>query len=270
MIVPAPAGPEETVITIDLSGKHAVVMGVANHRSLSWAIAQQLHRAGAALCLTYAGERLRADVEELASRLPGTLTLDCDVTEDRAISAVARRLQREWGSVECLVHGVAFARKQDLEGKFVATSREGFQIALEISAYSLLNVTHHLLPLLERHGASIVTLSYLAAERAVPNYNVMGSAKAVLEQSVRQLAWELGPRDIRVNAISAGPVSTLAARGIHGFIGMLRHHAERAPLRRNITREEIGTAGLFMLSDLSSGITGEILYVDAGYHVMGL
>jgi enoyl-[acyl-carrier protein] reductase I len=258
------------VITIDLSGRHAVVMGVANHRSLSWAIAQQLHRAGAALCLTYAGERMRDGVEELARRLPGTLALDCDVTQDRAIAAVARRLTREWGSVECLVHGIAFARKDELEGKFVATSREGFQIAMEVSAYSLLNVTHHLLPLLERRGAGIVTLSYLAAERAVPHYNVMGSAKAVLEQSVRQLAWELGPKRIRVNALSAGPVSTLAARGIHGFTGMLRHHAEKAPLRRNITREEIGSAGLFLLSDLASGITGETLYVDAGYNVMGV
>lgn len=258
------------MVNIDLSGRHALVMGVANHRSLSWAIAQQLHRAGAALCLTYAGERLRDDVEELAGRLPGTLTLDCDVTQDRTIAAVARRLGREWGSVECLVHGIAWARREDLEGKFVATSREGFQAALDVSAFSLLNVTNHLLPLLERHGASIVTLSYLAAERAVPNYNVMGSAKAVLEQSVRQLAWELGAKDIRVNAISAGPVSTLAARGIHGFTSMLRHHAEKAPLRRNVTREEIGGAGLFLLSDLASGVTGETLYVDAGYHIMGL
>ena len=258
------------MIAIDLSGRHALVMGVANHRSLSWAIAQQLHRAGAALCLTYAGERLRAEVEELAARLPGTLTLECDVTEDRAIGALARRLTREWGSIECLVHGIAYARRQDLEGRFVATSREGFQLALEVSAYSLLNVTHHLLPLLERHGASVVTLTYLAAERAVPNYNVMGSAKAVLEQSVRQLAWELGAKEIRVNAISAGPVSTLAARGITGFVGMLRHHAERAPLRRNVTREEIGAAALFLLSDLASGITGETLFVDGGYHVMGL
>lgn len=258
------------MVNIDLSGRHALVMGVANHRSLSWAIAQQLHRAGAALCLTYAGERLRDDVEELAGRLPGTLTLDCDVTQDRTIAAVTRRLGREWGSVECLVHGIAWARREDLEGKFVATSREGFQAALDVSAFSLLNVTNHLLPLLERHGASIVTLSYLAAERAVPNYNVMGSAKAVLEQSVRQLAWELGAKDIRVNAISAGPVSTLAARGIHGFTSMLRHHAEKAPLRRNVTREEIGGAGLFLLSDLASGVTGETLYVDAGYHIMGL
>jgi len=254
---------------IDLAGKHALVLGVANHRSLSWAIAQNLSGAGAALCLTYAGERLRSMVEELAATIPGTLVLECDVTRDETIDAVARRLESEWGSVECLVHGVAFARKEDLEGSFVGTSREGFQVTLEVSAYSLLNVTARMLPLLERNGASILTLSYLAAERAVPSYNVMGSAKAVLEQSVRQLAPELGPRGIRVNAISAGPVSTLAARGIHGFTDMLKKHAERAALRRNITKDEVGKAGLFLLSDMASGITGEILYVDGGYHIMG-
>ena len=255
--------------TIDLSGKRALVMGVANHRSLSWAIAQCLHEAGAKMCLTYAGERLKSMVEELAAQLPGTLVLECDVTRDETIDAVARRLEREWGSVEFLVHGIAFARKEDLEGAFVATPREGFQLALDVSAYSLLNVTNRLLPLLEKNGASVVTLSYLAAERAVPSYNVMGSAKAVLEQSVRQLAYELGPKNIRVNAISAGPVSTLAARGIHGFTDMLRKHAEKAPLRRNITKEEVGKAALFLLSDLGSGVTGETLYVDAGYSIMG-
>ena len=254
---------------IDLSGRHALVMGVANHRSLSWAIAQHLHQAGAALCLTYAGERLKSMVEELAVTLPGTLVLECDVTRDETIDAVAKRLESEWGSVESLVHGIAFARKEDLEGEFVATPREGFQMALDVSAYSLLNVIHRLRGLLEKNGAGVVTLSYLAAERAVPSYNVMGSAKAVLEQSVRQLAYELGPKKIRVNAISAGPVSTLAARGIHGFTGMLKAHAEKAPLKRNITKEEVGKAGLFLLSDLSSGITGEVLYVDAGYHIMG-
>ena len=151
----------------------------------------------------------------------------------------------------------------------MATAREGFQLALEVSAYSLLNVTHRMLPLLEKNGASIIALSYLAAERAVPSYNVMGSAKAVLEQSVRQLAYELGPRNIRVNAISAGPVSTLAARGIRGFTDMLKKHAEKAPLKRNVTKEEVGKAALFLLSDLGSGVTGEVLYVDAGYSIMG-
>lgn len=254
---------------IDLTGKHALVMGVANHRSLSWAIAQNLGKAGAALCLTYAGERLKSMVEELAATVPGTLVLECDVTRDETIDAVARRLASEWGSVEAFVHGIAFARKEDLEGEFVATPREGFQVALDVSAYSLLNVTHRIRPLLEKNGAAIVTLSYLAAERAVPSYNVMGSAKAVLEQSVRQLAHELGPKNVRINAVSAGPVSTLAARGIHGFTDMLKKHAEKAPLKRNITKDEVGKAGLFLLSDLASGITGEVLYVDAGYHIMG-
>ena len=257
------------MVTIDLTGKNALVMGVANHRSLSWAIAQQLHQAGATLCLTYAGERLRPGVEELAGTLAGTLVLECDVTRDDTIDAVARRLGSDGGALDILVHGIAFARKEDLEGTFVSTSREGFQAALEVSAYSLLNVTNRVLPLLEKRGASIVTLSYLAAERAVPSYNVMGSAKAVLEQSVRQLAYELGPKSIRVNAISAGPVSTLAARGIHGFTDMLKKHAEKAPLKRNVTKEEVGKTGLFLLSDLSSGITGEVIYVDAGYSIMG-
>ncbi len=252
---------------IDLSGKHALVMGVANHRSLSWGIADLLHQAGATLCLTYASERLKGMVAEVTAGRPNVLLLECDVTHDAQIDAVAKRLESEWGAIEMLVHGIAFARKEDLEGLFVATPREGFQAALEVSAYSLLNVTNRMLPLLEKNGASIVTLSYLAAERAVPNYNVMGSAKAVLEQSVRQLALELGSRNIRVNAVSAGPVSTLAARGIHGFTDMLKKHAERAPLHRNVTQSDVGKAGLFLLSDLGSGVTGEVLMVDAGYSI---
>ena len=253
---------------IDLSGKHALVMGVANHRSLSWGIADHLHQAGAKLCLTYASERFKSMVEEVAKDRKDVLLLECDVTRDDAIDAVVRRLESEWGSIEMLVHGIAFAKKEDLEGSFLATSRDGFQMALEISAYSLLNVTNRALPLLEKNGASIVTLSYVAAERAVPNYNVMGSAKAVLEQMVRQLALELGPRNIRINAVSAGPVSTLAARGIHGFTDMLKKHAERAPLRRNVSRDEVGKAGLFLLSDMAGGITGEVMMVDAGYSIL--
>ena len=255
---------------LDLSGKHALVLGVANHRSLAWAIAQHLRQAGAALCLTYAGERLQKGVEELAATLPGTLVLPCDVTDDAQVDAVARGLGERWGAVEVLVHGVAFANKEDLEGSFVATSREGFRMALEVSAYSLVNVTNRLLPLLEKNGAAIVSLTYLASERAVPSYNVMGSAKAVLEQATRQMAYELGPKRIRVNALSAGPVSTLAARGIRGFVGMHKDHAERAALKRNITQDEVGKAALFLLSDLSSGVTGEVLYVDAGYRIMGV
>ena len=256
--------------SIDLSGRHALIMGVANHRSLSWAIARCLHQAGARLCLTYAGERLKSMVEELAAETPGALVLECDVTRDATIDAVAERLGREWGSLEILVHGIAFARKEDLEGSFVATPREGFQLALEVSAYSYVNVTNRLLPLLEKNGGSIVTLSYLAAERAVPSYNVMGSAKAVLEQSTRQMALELGPRNIRVNCISAGPVNTLAARGIRGFTEILKEHGGAAPLGRNITKDEVGTAALFLLSDMAAGITGTTLYVDGGWHIRGI
>ena len=256
------------MVTIDLSGKHALVMGVANHRSLSWAIADKLHQAGAELCLTYANERLKGMVEEVVAGRPRVTLLECDVTQNAHIDAVAKRLAADWGSIEMLVHGMAFARREDLEGMFVATSREGFQLAMEVSAYSLLNVMNRALPLLEKHGSSVVSLTYLAAERAVPGYNVMGSAKAVLEQSTRQLALELGPKNIRVNAISAGPVSTLAARGIRGFTEMLKKHAERAPLKRNITKEEVGNAGLFLLSEMASGITGEVMMVDAGYSVV--
>lgn len=254
---------------IDLRGQHGLVMGVANHRSLAWAIARQLDGAGARLCVTWAHERLRPAAEELVATLHNAFTMQCDVTRDDMIDAVAERLGARWGSLELLVHGIAYARREDLEGDFVATPRAGFQLALDVSAYSLLNVVHRALPLLTRNGASVVTLTYFASERAVPHYNVMGSAKAVLEQSVRQLAYELGPKRVRVNAISPGPVSTLAARGIHGFTDMLKEHARMAPLGRNITQDEVGKAALFLLSDLASGVTGETLYVDAGYHIMG-
>jgi enoyl-[acyl-carrier protein] reductase I len=256
--------------TLDLAGKHALVLGVANHRSLAWAIAQQLHVAGASLCLTYAGERQKSGVEELAATIPGAIVLPCDVTDDAQIDAVARELNAGWGTIEMLVHGVAFANREDLEGSFLATSRAGFRLALEVSAFSLINVTNRVLPLLEKNGANIISLSYLAAERAVPAYNVMGSAKAVLEQSTRQMAYELGPKNIRVNAISAGPVNTLAARGIRGFGSLYKEHGERAALRRNITQEEVGKAALFLLTDMSSGMTGEVMYVDAGYRIMGV
>ena len=255
---------------IDLSGRHALVMGVANHRSLSWAIADCLAKAGAELCLTYANDRMKSRVDELAATLPGAITLPCDVTRDEEIDAVAKTLGEKWGSVEILVHGIAFARKEDLEGSFVSPPREGFQLALEVSAYSYINVVNRMLPLLEKNGASIVTLSYLAANRAVRNYNVMGSAKAVLEQATRQMAMELGPKKIRVNAISAGPVSTLAARGIRGFTDMLKEHNAATPLQRGTSKEDVGTAGLFLLSDLGAGVTGTTLYVDGGWHILGL
>ena len=254
----------------DLSGKHGLIVGVANKRSISWAIAQAAAAAGARLAITYQGERLEENVRELSAGLTDPLILPCDVTDDAQIDAVSKSLSQKWGSLEMLVHGVAFANKEDLEGSFVATSREGFRTALEVSAYSLVNVTNRVLPLLEKNGGAIVSLTYLAAERAVPSYNVMGSAKAVLEQATRQMAYELGPKNVRVNAVSAGPVSTLAARGIKGFVGMYKDHAERAALKRNITQEEVGKAALFLLSDLASGVTGEVLYVDAGYRIMGV
>lgn len=255
---------------VNLSGRHALIMGVANHRSLSWAIAQSLAQAGATLCLTYANDRLKPMVEELAATVPGTVTLPCDVTRDADIDAVAAELGSRWGSIEMFAHGMAFARKEDLEGSFLATPREGFQTALDVSAYSLLNVTGRILPLLEKNGGSVVSLSYLAAVRAVKNYNVMGTAKAALEHITRQMALELGPKKIRVNCISAGPVSTLAARGVRGFTEMLKEHEAGSPLQRSITKDEVGATALFLLSDMASGITGTTVYVDAGWHILGL
>ncbi|HXI03203.1 MAG TPA: enoyl-ACP reductase [Candidatus Saccharimonadales bacterium] len=260
--------------TIDLSGKTALVFGVANKNSLAWSIASGLSRAGARLALAYQGERLRDRVGSLASDLgPETLLLECDVTRDEQVESACRGAGEAFGSIDFLVHSVAFARKEDLEGAFLDTSREGFRLALEISAYSLIAVAKAAAPWMEskdgRSGGSILTLTYMASQRVVPSYNVMGSAKAALEHAVRQLAFELGPKGIRVNALSAGPVNTLSARGISGFLDMLHKTAEKAPLRRNIEPEEVASAGLFLLSGMGSGVTGEVLYVDAGYNIMG-
>ena len=257
------------MIPIDMSGKTGVVLGVANHRSLAWAIAQQLHEAGVRLAFTYAGERLREKVQSLADTMEGSLVIECDVTKDEAIAAAFARIRERLGVLSCLVHSVAFATREDLEGDFVSTSREGFHLAMDISAYSFVRVAREALPLMEAEGGSMVTLTYMASQRVVPSYNVMGSAKAALEHEVRQLAYELGPKRIRVNAISAGPVSTLSARGISGFMDMLHVAREKAPLRRNIEPVEVGKAALFLLSDLSSGVTGEVLHVDAGYNILG-
>lgn len=254
-----------------LDGKTGLVFGVANKRSIAWAIAQALSREGMRLAFTYQGERLRGNVEELASTLDGSIVLPCDVTSDDEIGAVYRSVDESFGRLDALLHSVAFAPREDLEGEFVNTSREGFKTAHDISAYSLVALTRAALPLFERSGGgSIVALTYYGAEKAVEGYNVMGVAKASLEASVRYLAANLGPRGVRVNAISAGPVNTLAARGISGFTGMLKHHADRAPLRRNVTLEEIGSAGLFLLSPMSAGMTGEIMFVDCGYNIVGL
>ncbi|MHB0970536.1 MAG: enoyl-ACP reductase FabI [Thermoanaerobaculia bacterium] len=252
-----------------LEGKYGIVFGVANKRSIAWAIAQSLAGAGMRLAFSYQGERLRENVEELASTLPGSILVPCDVTVDSDIDAVFATVEKEFGQLHCLVHSVAYAQKEDLENDFVNTSREGFKIAHDISAYSLVALSRSAAPLMERSGdGSVIALTYYGAEKAVPGYNVMGVAKASLEASVRYLASSLGPRGIRVNAISAGPVNTLAARGISGFSTMLKHHAEYAPLRRNVELREVGDTALFLASRMSSGITGEIMFVDGGYNIM--
>ena len=257
------------MFTLDLSGKTGVVFGVANHRSLAWAIASELSGAGARLAFTYAGERLRDNVASLAEKLDDAPVIACDVTKDEDIARVFAEVRERFGKVDYLVHSVAFANKEDLEGAFLDTSRSGFHLAMDISAFSLVRIAKEAVPLMETDGGGIVALTYNASQRVVPSYNVMGSAKAALEHEVRQLAFELGPKNIRVNAISAGPVNTLSARGISGFMGMLQAARDKAPLRRGIEPTEVGKAALFLLSDMSSGITGEVLYVDAGYNIMG-
>ena len=253
-----------------LEGRTGLVLGVANKRSIAWACAQSLASAGMRLALTYQGERMEQGVRELAADLEGAIAVPCDVTEDGSVEALFSSIEKELGGLDAMVHAIAFAKREELAGEFHATSREGWAIAQEISAYSLLALTRRALPLMEGRSASIVTLSYIGGERVVPNYNVMGVAKAALEASVRYLASDLGPRGIRVNAISAGPLRTLSSAGISGFSEILNHVAERAPLRRNITADEVGDTCLFLASPLSRGITGSVIYVDAGYHVMGV
>jgi enoyl-[acyl-carrier protein] reductase I len=254
-----------------LDGKLGVVFGVANKRSIAWAIAQALAAAGMRLAFACQGERLRENVEPLAATLPGSVVHLCDVTEDAQIEAVFEAVRRDFGGLDTLVHSIAFAQREDLEGDFLDTSREGFRLAHDVSAYSLVALTRAAAPLLEQSGqGSVIAMSYLGSERVATGYNVMGVAKASLESAVRYLAANLGPRGIRVNAISAGPVNTLAARGIRGFTGMLKHHAEVAPLRRNVELREVGDTALFLASRMASGITGEVLFVDCGYHIMAV
>jgi enoyl-[acyl-carrier protein] reductase I len=254
-----------------LDGKTGIIFGVANKRSIAWAIAQALSQEGMRLAFTYQGERLKENVGELTSTLTDALLLPCDVTIDAEIDAVFQEVDAKFGRLDSLVHSVAFAPREDLEGDFVKTSRDGFKLAHDISAYSLVALTRAALPLFEKTGGgSVLALSYYGAVKAVEGYNVMGVAKASLEASIRYLAANLGPKNVRVNAISAGPVNTLAARGIKGFTGMLKHHSDRAPLRRNVELDEIGSAALFLVSQMSSAITGEIMYVDCGYNVIGL
>jgi enoyl-[acyl-carrier protein] reductase I len=255
----------------DFSGKFGLVVGVANRRSICWSIAQAAERAGARLALTYPSERLEENVRELAANLKDPVILRCDVSNDAEIASVADSLEREFGGLDFLVHGAAFAPGADLSNPFVQTTREGFRIALDISAYSLIGLSRAVLPLMEkRGGGSILTLTYLGSQRVFAGYNVMGVAKAALESTVRYLAGDLGSRNIRVNAISAGPIKTLAAAGISGFSGILQLYREQAPLRRNVDATEVADAALFLLSPDSRAVTGEILMVDAGFHIVGV
>jgi enoyl-[acyl-carrier protein] reductase I len=253
-----------------LAGKTGIVFGVANKRSIAWAIAQAWHKAGAKLAFTYQGERLKDNVEELAGTFGSdTLLMPCDVTKDEDIATVFQTVGERFGKLDLLLHSVAFAPKDALEGQFVNTSREAFRISHDISAYSLIALARGAAPLMT-DGGSIVAMSYYGAEKVVPHYNVMGVAKAALEASTRYLAYDLGTKKIRVNCISAGPVNTLAARGIAGFTDMLKHYEAHSPLKRNVLPEELGATGTFLASDGAAAITGQVLYVDCGYQIMGM
>lgn len=255
----------------DLSGKLGLVLGVANKRSISWAIAQAAAASGARIALTYPSERLGENVRELAATLDNAIVLPCDVTSDEQMAALAASLDDAFGGLDFVVHGAAFAPAAELSNRFVQTSRDGFKTALDISAYSLIALTAACLPLMEkRGGGSVVTLSHIGADRVFPNYNVMGVAKAALEAAVRYLAADLGPQNIRVNAVSAGPIKTLASAGIPGLSRMLEAQRERAPVRRGMELGEIADAAVFLLSNASRAITGEVLMVDGGYHVVGI
>ena len=253
-----------------LEGKTGLILGIANKRSLAWAIAQSVAREGARLAVTYQGERLEENVRDLAAGLDRPVILPCDVSKDEDLEALAASVKNELGGLDFVVHAVAYAMREELDGEFVNTSREGYRMAQDISSYSLTALVRRTAPLMEGRGGSVVTLTYLGGERVVPHYNVMGVAKAALECSVRYLAADLGPRGIRVNAISAGPIKTIAASGVHGISKMLEYHRAQAPLRKNTEQEEVGDAALFLVSRLSRGITGEVLHVDGGFHVMGM
>jgi enoyl-[acyl-carrier protein] reductase I len=254
----------------DFSGKHGLVVGIANKRSISWAIAEAASRAGARLAVTFQGERLEENVRELAAGLTSPIVMPCDVGSDEQIAAVFDRLEKEFGGLDFLVHGAAFAPREELSAPFVETSRAGFRTSLDVSAYSLVALSRGAVPLMERRGGgSILTLTYLGSQRVFTNYNVMGVAKAALEASVRYLAADLGPKNIRVNAISAGPIKTLAASGISGFSGIMQVYRDRAPLRRNVEPAEVASTAVFLLSAEARGITGEVVMVDAGFHVAG-
>ncbi len=248
-----------------MTGKRGIIFGVANDLSIAWGIARQLHAAGATLAFTYLNEALEKRVRPLAESVDAELVLPCDLSRDEDIEAVYEEIGKKWGKIDFVVHAVAFANREDLKNSFSQTSRDGFKLAMDISAYTLVAVTRGAIPLMNE-GGSIITLTYLGAQRAVPNYNVMGVAKAALEASVRYLAAELGEKNIRVNAISAGPIKTLASSAVGQFKEKLRIMDEIAPLHRTVTQEEVGKSALYLLSDLASGVTGEVHFVDAGFN----
>jgi enoyl-[acyl-carrier protein] reductase I len=255
---------------VDLAGKHGLIVGVANRRSISWAIAQAASAAGARLALTYQTERLEENVRELAEKLDNPLVVPCDLSSDQQIADLSATLDREFGGLDFCLHGAAFAPGEALSNPFVQTSRESFRIALDVSAYSLVGLARAIAPLMEkRGGGSILTLTYLGSQRVFTNYNVMGVAKAALEASVRYLASDLGPKNIRVNAISAGAIKTLAASGISGFSSILQVYRDRAPLRRGVDLGELADAAVFLLSPASRAVTGDVVMVDAGFHIVG-
>lgn len=253
-----------------MKDRFGLVTGVANHRSIAWAIARALDREGARLAISYLGEREKEGIDRIIDQLQNPpLLIPCDVTCDDSVAETFSAIGREFGKLDCLIHAIAFARREELEKRYTDTSRDGYRLALEVSAFSLNVLVHGAEPLMQE-GGSVAAMTYLGSIRACKNYNVMGVAKAALESGVRYLAGELGEKGIRVNGVSAGPLRTLAARGIKNFSAMLKLHEERAALRRNVTVEEVANTALFLCSDLSSGITGEVLYVDGGYRIMGL
>lgn len=252
-----------------LEGKKALIFGIANKNSIAWGIAQAFHQHGAVMGFSYAIPQLEKRVRPLAEEVGVTFVEKCDVTMDSEIDTVFEKAKAEFGTIDILIHAIAYAKQEDLSRRFAETSRDGFKVALDVSAYSLVALTQRAFPLMS-NGGNVLTLTYYGAEKVVPHYNVMGVAKAALEASVRYLAADLGPQKIRVNAISAGPIKTLAASGVAGFRKMLGYVEERAPLRRNVNQEEVGRTALWLCSDLGSGVTGEVIYVDAGYHILGM
>ena len=254
---------------VDLSGKTAVVFGIANQRSIAWSIAKILSDAGAKIIATYQNERVEDSVSKLTSQLNNAITVECDVSDENNVKSAFGTVRENCETLDIVVHSIAFAQRDDLGGRFIDTDREGFRLALDISAYSLVSIARNAAPLMT-NGGSMLTMSFMAAERVFPGYNVMSTAKAALENEVRQIANDLGPDNIRVNAISAGPLDTLSSRVISGYRDMKKAHSDRAPMKRNITHDEVASTALYLSSNMSSGVTGEVIHVDTGYHVMGI